>query len=290
MAFVYVNPFTDYGFKKIFGEEANKDILMDFLNALLNPRDKITELSFRNNSQLGERIDAKGVIFDIYCQTETGEQIIIELQKSKQNWFKERTIYYSTFPIREQIEKGELNYNLKAVFCIGILDFVFDDYQTDEKEWLHQIKLKNQRGETFYEKLTYIYLEMPNFNKSEQELTNRLDKWLYFIKHLSDFQQIPLIFGDEVVFRHAFSTAEIARFNKAQLESYEYSMKGYRDLKNVLETAEETGFGKGFAQGEKQTKIKTATKCLKMNMPIEEIAELTDLSIEEIQNLVEVGG
>jgi predicted transposase/invertase (TIGR01784 family) len=125
----YLNPFTDFGFKKIFGEEASKPLLIDFLNALLPKTDKIVDLAFKNNEQLVQTDLDRKAIYDIYCENEKGEKLIVELQKAKQNYFKERTVYYSTFPIKEQAEKGEWNYNLKAVYCIGILDFTFDDYE-----------------------------------------------------------------------------------------------------------------------------------------------------------------
>ncbi|WP_146870464.1 Rpn family recombination-promoting nuclease/putative transposase, partial [Flavobacterium branchiophilum] len=238
----YINPFTDFGFKKIFGEEVNKPLLIDFLNALLPQANKIVDLNFKNTEQLGQSDADRKAIYDIYCENEKGEKFIVELQKAKQNYFKERTIYYSTFPIREQAEKGEWNYHLKAVYCVGILDFTFDDYESEpeKKEVVHTIKLKNQNGKTFYEKLTYIYLEMPNFKLTESALISRLDKWLYFIKHLEDFQSIPTIFKDEV-FTQAFEKAELATFGQAELEHYESSLKTYRDLKGVIDTAFDEG-------------------------------------------------
>jgi predicted transposase/invertase (TIGR01784 family) len=168
----YLDPYTGFGFKRLFGEEASKPLVLDFLNALLPSRDKIVDLSFKNNEQLGQTELDRKAIYDIYFENEKGEKFIVELQKAKQNYFKERTIYYSTFPIREQAEKGEWNYNLKSVYCIGILDFTFDDYETEleKNEVVHTIKLKNQHGKTFYDKLTFIYLEMPNFKQTEHQL------------------------------------------------------------------------------------------------------------------------
>ena len=246
----YVNPFTDFGFKKIFGEEASKPLLLDFLNALLPEQAIIKDLAFKNTEQLGQTDIDRKAIYDIYCENEQGEKFIVELQKAKQNYFKERTIYYSTFPIREQAEKGEWNYNLKAVFCIGVLDFTFTDYETEaeKEEVVHVIKLKNQNGKTFYNKLTYIYLEMPNFKKSEAELTTRLDKWLFFIKHLEDFQSIPAIFKGEVVFEQAFEKAELAKLNESESYSYENSLKIYRDLKGVIDTARMDGKVEGKSE------------------------------------------
>ena len=117
----YVNPFTDFGFKKIFGEEASKPLLIDFLNALLPETSKIIDLSFKNTEFLGKTELDRKAVYDIYCENDKGEKFIVELQKAKQNYFRDRTIYYSTFPIQEQAEKGEWNYKLKAVYCVGYL-------------------------------------------------------------------------------------------------------------------------------------------------------------------------
>jgi predicted transposase/invertase (TIGR01784 family) len=282
----YINPYTDFGFKKIFGEEASKPQLIDFLNALLPEQNKIVDLIFKNTEQLGlTELDRKAV-YDLYCETDKGEKFIVELQKAKQNYFKERTIYYSTFPIREQAEKGEWNYSLKAVYCIGILDFTFDDYETEPErtEFLHTIKLKNQNGNIFYNKLTYVYLEMPNFIKVESELETRLDKWLYFIKHLEDFQSIPAIFKDEV-FVQAFEKAALANLGQSELEKYEMNLKIYRDYKNTVDTAFDEGKLEGKIEGKLEGKIETATELKNFGVDLKIIAKATGLSEEEIDKL-----
>ena len=274
----YINPYTDFGFKKIFGEEASKPQLIDFLNSLLPEKDKIVTLTFKNNEQLGTTELDRKAIYDIYCENDKGEKFIVELQKAKQNYFKERTIYYSTFPIREQAEKGEWNYNLTAVYCIGILDFTFDDYETEieRSEYLHTIKLKNQNGKVFYDKLTYVYLEMPNFGKTETELVTRLDKWLYFIKHLEDFQNIPAIFSDEV-FEQAFEKAELSKLGQTDRDKYENSLKVYRDLKGILNTA--------FDEGKMEGKMEIAKQAKQMGLSTTDISKLTGLTEEEIKKL-----
>ena len=278
MKAIYVNPFTDFGFTKIFGEEASKLLLLDFLNALLPVESKIVELTFKNTEQLGlTELDRKA-IYDIYCENEKGEKFIVELQKAKQNYFKERTIYYSTFPIREQAEKGDWGYNLKAVYCIGILDFKFDDYQTEpeKSEVIHFVNLKDQNGKVFYDKLTFVYIEMPNFKKAEFELETRLDKWLYFIRNLEDFQTIPEIFKDEI-FSTAFEKAEIAKYGIAEQNSYENSLKIYRDLKGVIDTA--------FDEGKLEGNIETAKQLKILGVEYEIISKSTGLSITEIELL-----
>ena len=274
----YMNPFTDFGFKKIFGEEASKPFLTDFLNALLPQADAIVDLAFKNTEQLGQTDLDRKAIYDIYCENEKGEKFIVELQKAKQNYFKERTIYYSTFPIREQAEKGEWNYNLKAVYCVGILDFTFNDYETEpeKSEVVHTIKLKNQHGSTFYHKLTYIYLEMPNFKNTESELNSRLDKWLFFIRNLEDFQVIPAIFEDDI-FTQAFEKAEIARFEPNELEKYENSLKIYRDLKGVIDTA--------FSEGKLERSVEIAKAMKLKGVSATDVSEMTGLSQDEVNRL-----
>lgn len=284
----YVNLFTDFGFKKIFGEEASKPMLLDFLNSLL-PETHIVELSFKDKEKLGKTEVDRKAIYDIYCQNDKGERIIIELQKAKQNYFKDRTVYYSTFPIQEQAEMGDWNYELKAVYCIGILDFTFDDkLKITENEVIHTVQLKDQNNQLFYNKLKFVYLEMPHFVKTEQELATRLDKWLYFIKHLEDFQNIPEIFEDSI-FMKAFETAEIAKFGQAELESYEYSLKIFRDNKAVYEYAVDTAFDEGKLEGKNEGKLEgklEIAKAMKLKgISVSDISEITGLSKNEIESL-----
>src|SRR3989339_1777886 len=99
---IYVNPFTDFGFKKLFGEEVNKDLLIDFLNNLLLGEQQIKDLTYLKNEHLSSSDTERKAIFDLYCENERGEKFIVELQKAKQNFFKDRSVYYSTFPIQEQ--------------------------------------------------------------------------------------------------------------------------------------------------------------------------------------------
>ncbi len=286
----YINPFTDFGFKKIFGEEASKPLLLDFLNALLPESGKIVDLTFKNSEQLGETNKNWNLGYDIYCKNEKGEKIIVELQKAEQNFFGKRNTYYASFPIIEQGEKGDWDFNPKAVYCIGILDFTFDNakFDTDKDEYEHTIKLKNQNGKTFYEKLTFIYFEMPNFRKTEEELKTRLDKWLYFIKHLEDFQVIPNIIADEV-FQQAFDKAELAKLGSIEMEEYERSLKVFRDLNGAFTTAHDEGKVEGKIEGKIEGKAGGKTEIASFmkaeNETIEKIIKYTGLTKEEIEKL-----
>lgn len=282
----YINPFTDFGFKKLFGEEPNKDLLLDFLNELLKEEQgKIINLNYLKTEQLGTTEIDRKAIFDLYCENEKGEKFIVELQKTKQNFFKDRTVYYSTFPIRDQAKRSDWDYELKAVYTIAILDFIFDPDNKDKDKFRYDVKLTDVVTKmVFYDKLTFIYLEMPRFNKSIDELETRFDKWLYVLRNLNRLDKVPDKLREKI-FEKLFETAEIAKFTPDQVRTYEDSLKYYRDLKNSLDTAREEGREEGIEIGiEKGIEI-VAKNAKKMGKSIFEIIELTGLTKEQIENL-----
>ena len=275
---LYINPFTDFGFKKLFGEEANKDSLEDFLRELLkNEEGEIKNLTYIKSEHLGSTIYDRKAIFDLYCENEKGEKFIIELQKAKQQFFKDRTLFYSTFPIREQAEKGEWNYQLQKVYTIAILDFVFDEDKNEPYKFRYDVKLSDiETKKVFYNKLTFIYLEMPKFNKSVDELESKYEKWLFILRNLHKLDRIPERLKEDI-FLKLFETAEIAKFSREEYQNYEDSLKYYRDLKNSLDTAREEGFEKGIK--------KVVIEMLRANEPTEKIIRFTGLTIDEIATI-----
>lgn len=286
----YVNPFTDFGFKKLFGEEPNKDLLLDFLNELLEKQEgRIVELSYAKNEHLGKKEIDRKAVFDIYCVNEKGEKFIVEMQKSKQNFFKDRSLYYASFPIQEQAQKSEWNYELKAIYSIGILDFVFEEDKQNKEKYRYDVKLIDEETKkVFYDKLTFIYLEMPKFNKTVEELETKFDKWLFVLKNLNRLQNLPEKLHDQV-FEKVFEVAEIAKFTKDEYNSYEGSLKYYRDMKNSLDTAWEQGMEQGIEQGIEQgklnEKIEIAKLAIKNGLDDKTISQITNLSIAEIEKL-----
>ncbi len=235
----YINLLTDFGFKRVFGTEPNKRLLIDFLNTLLPTHHQIRDLTFRNTENLGSTAIDRKAIFDIYCQAKSGERFIVEIQKAKHNFFKDRSIYYSTFPIQEQALKGDWDYQLSAVYTVGILDFIFDDHKEDP-DFFHIVELKNQRCEVFYDKLKYIYIELPKFKKTLEELETHFDKWMYLLKNLADLTDRPTVLQEEI-FNELFETAEIANFTRNDQEVYENSLKYYRDWYSVSTSLKEEG-------------------------------------------------
>ncbi len=271
----YINPFTDFGFKKLFGSEPNKDLLIDFLNQVLPSQRRIRDLTYAKHEHLGQTDLDRKAIFDLYCIGENGEHFIVEMQKAKQNYFKDRSVYYASFPIQEQGQRGGWDFQLSEVYMVGILDFVFDE---DQEEALvrHEVQLKDQHCRVFYDKLTFIYLEMPNFTKTEAELETTFDKWMYVLKHLPDLERRPQVL-QERVFEKLFSVAEIAKFTPEERQGYEQSLKYYRDLKNVIDTS--------YMEGRAEEKSEIARQMKADGEPTEKIRRYTGLTDAEIAEL-----
>lgn len=245
----YVNPYTDFGFKKLFGTELNKDLLISFLNALFKGKPEITDLTYLNSEHLGEGIYDRKAVFDVYCQLADGSRIIVEMQKTEQQYFKDRSIYYSTYPIREQAPKGKWNYRLDDVYTVGILNFAFPEGEYADDSMIHEVKLKDvEDNHVFYDKLTFVYLEMPKFSKTEDELETMFDKWLFALANLARLLERPKVL-QERIFTRLFEQAEIARFTPEERNEYVASKKEYWDSYSSITTSYNKGIAKGRAEG-----------------------------------------
>ena len=275
----YINPYTDFGFKKLFGTEMNKDLLISFLNALFNNDEKeIEDVQYLNSEHLGDGYGDRRAVFDVYCKTKDGGRFIVEMQKAEQTYFKDRSLYYSTFAIREQAPKGkDWDYHLEDVYTVGVLNFKFpgDEYPSDS--YRHEIKLKDvEDNHVFYPKLTFVYLEMPKFNMAEDELVTMFDKWMFVLRNLSRLLDRPKALQDRI-FDRLFEQAEIAKYSPEERREYEVSVKNYWDYNSTMKTAASN------ASNERAKKIARRMKA--RGDSVEDIAEMTDLSDEEIEGL-----
>lgn len=274
----YISLLTDFGFKRIFGTKPNKDLLIDFLNSLFNGEQVVKDVTFLNSEHVGDVHTDRKAISDVYCENEKGEKFIVEMQNAYQTYFKDRSLYYATFPIREQAQKGEgWNYKLKHVYVVALLNYDMSDPAFSDDTINHDIGLLDkQTHRVFNDKLTFKYVEISKFNKRIEELKTNYDKWLFILKNLSRLDRQPE-YLQTAVFNRLFAEAEIAKFTRAELREYEDSLKAYRDIKNSLDSAEE--------KGERKKAIEIAKNLLEMGMYIENIMKATGLSQKEIDML-----
>jgi len=301
----YINPYTDFGFKRIFGQEANKDILIAFLNSLLPEYHQIADLEFRNNEQTPPRREIYTFILDLYCVTPSGERFIVEMQQKYHHHFMDRSVSYTAAAIRGMVERGEKSYALPAVYYIGILDFVHHG-EGWMGEVIQEVSLKNQKGVVMYDKLRMYFIQLPLFTKTESELEKPLDKWLYFLKNLQGFQRIPEVLG-EPVFEKAFEVAALSAMSESEQYAHEKAWDDMVTTKAIweygLEEARTTGLAEGkaegkaeglaegkaegkaegLAEGEAQGVLKTARNMLALGIPLETIAQATGLAEADIK-------
>ena len=295
----YISLLTDFGFKRIFGTAMNKDLLICFLNSLFNGRQVVKDVSYLNPEHLGDVYTDRRAIFDVYCEGENGEKFIVEMQNAYQTYFKDRALFYSTFPIREQAPKGnEWDFKLNHVYTVALLNFSMNEDAFDKEKIRHHVQLcDTATHKVFYEKLEYIYVEISKFNKPLEELDTLYDeKWLYALKNLYKLTQRPKELCDKV-FDRLFEEAEIAKFTPQEMREYETSKMAYRDIKNSVDTAKREGIAegmekgmkegmeKGRAEGKHEANTETAQRLLAMGLSAEQVAKATQLSLEIIKNL-----
>ena len=241
---------TDFGFKRIFGTDPNKELLINFLNSLFDGEEVIKDVKYLNSENVGDVYTERKAIFDVYCENEQGEKFIVEMQNAYQTYFKDRSLFYSTFPIREQAPKGsDWNFCLKKVYVVALLNYKMSDEAFDSTDTIHTIALMDTKtNKVFNAKLMFKYVEVGRFDKTDEELTSLSDKWMYVLKNLSRLDNRPSSLREKI-FTKLFDAAAIARFSPNELREYEDSLKAYRDIKNSLDTAKEEGRAEGREDG-----------------------------------------
>lgn len=271
----YLHPLTDFGFKKLFGTEPNKNLLIDFLNQVLPEHHQIETLTYTKNEHLSASPDDRKAVFDLFCESAKGNKFIVEIQRADQTFFLDRTVYYSSFPIQEQAKQGNWNYKLNPVYIVALLNFEIFGLELGQ-DLLHKVQLRDEKHRLFYDKLTHIYIELPKFTKTQDELETKFDKWLYVFRHLAVLEDRPIKL-QERVFEQLFKAAEIAKMTPEDRKNYEGDLKKLRDYYGSLDTAKE--------EGRKEERHTIARSLKESGADIGLIAKSTGLSPEEIEKL-----
>ncbi len=298
---VYIVPLTDFGFKKLFGIEPNKDLLIALLNSIFRGRKNIVDLTYNKNEHHGETKDEGAAIFDLTCTGDDGEHFIIEVQRGKQGNFKQRAVFYTSRLVSEQAPKGkrsEWAYDVQEVYLIALLeDFILDT--DNDGNYLRDICLSDRdTGKVFYHGLGYIFIELVNFVKTEEEAETDLERWLYVLKNnLPDGSQVSTmdkvsVYTRKPIFEKLFNVAEYANLTKEEKAMYDASLKQKWDNKNVLDYAVKEAVKEADLKARKEERAKAEAEKRKialefknLGVPIADIAKGTGLSIEEIEKL-----
>lgn len=279
----YINPFTDFGFKRMFGSKESKEFLISFLNSLFENEDTIVDLTYENPENLGLSPEDRGAIFDLYCTTDKDTHIIVEMQNAKQTYFVDRSIYYASYPIREAAQAGKWNYKLPKVYTVAFLNFTLA-WHADEG-FKHVVKLVDtETNKVFYDKLTLIFLEMPKYLKTLEQAEGNQDIWFWIIQNMNQLSEYPEAIQDKM-FKRFFRLAEISKLSKEERKAYEASLKIMRDYDNCLQTAAAEAAAAAAAEAKTEKAIEIAKNMKASNFDAETIAKLTNLSIEDIEKI-----
>jgi predicted transposase/invertase (TIGR01784 family) len=283
---IYLNPLTDFGFKKIFGD---KELLINFLNETIQQA-QIVDVEYKPTEQLGDWDTERKAVLDLLCTNDKGEYFLVEMQRTMQKFFADRALFYSSFLIRSQAPKTKIwNYELKAVYVVSILNFNLsaDDAAEEEKRVIERVSLMNERTkERFSDKLKFIYIQLSNFTKTPEMLQTNMDYWLYLLRNLAALQKrLPEVQGR--IFERLFNIARKDKLNTEEMRTYNKSIMEYNDVRNSIQYAEERGEKRGISIGEEQNAVKIVVKCHTKGMPVEEIAELTELPVNKVKSIIE---
>ena len=279
----YINPFTDVGFKRIFGQELSKPLLLDFLNSLFEGEKHIANLTFLDKEQPALFEEDRSLIYDIYCETDEGEKIIVEMQNKSQPFFKNRSIYYVSESIARQGERGSAwNYAIDSVYLVAFLNFSPIDFK---KQFRTDVVLAEKgTTEQFSDKLRMIFLQLPLFTKEADECENQVERWIYLLKNMETLNRLPWA-AQSAVFQKLESIADVGGMTRAERLQYDEALKKYRDTISVFEGVRLEGRKEGNEEGRVEEKIAIARNLKSMGMSISDISKATGLQEEEIKAL-----
>ncbi|MBR4923275.1 MAG: PD-(D/E)XK nuclease family transposase [Bacteroidaceae bacterium] len=278
----FIHPLTDWGFKRIFGD---KELLMDFLNSLLEGERVITDLQYLNTEQLAEKSDGRKTVYDLYCKTDTGEYIIVEMQNSRQAFFKDRALYYMAQSVVQQSKKGrEWQFELTAIYGIYFVNFPIDKNESTE-HYCKDIALIDKRtGKVFNNKFRQIYIELPRFMKTESDCNSFIEYWIYNLVNMNNLKEIS--FKDrKAIFDKLERLASQANLTEEERARLEEDWKNYNDYFNTIDFAKKEGKAEGRAEGEQKKNLENAKKMKDMGLSFDIIMQVTGLPIEEIEKL-----
>lgn len=279
-----INPFTDFGFKYIFGRESSKENLIDFLNGLLKNEpgfEPIMDITYTDKENKGSGPLDRGIIYDINCVTATGRQFIVEMQNSQQEFFFDRSIYYVCRALCEQGERGQdWRYDLKPVYIIAFVNFNIPELGDRVRSDVGLCNLMT--NEPISDKMRFIFIQLPKFrDKREEDCKDIFEWWIYNLINMETMEQLAFI-KQHHLFQRLSEITEYAALNKEQRKVYDADLKAYRDLTNSIEFAE----SKGRQEGEISERSKIISTLFSNGMKPDSIARMTGIPESEVTKIL----
>lgn len=300
----FIYPLADFSFKRIFGTESNKELLIAFLNQTLSTDTGIiTDIIYLPQEQIGNSQFEKDVIFDIYCTNQSGDHFIIEMQRSKQHFFVNRVISYVSRAISNSLRRGDRRYNFPTVYSVNLLDFQPDVFpENDEYFW--KVMLKDNANRIFSRKLLIFFFKLSNFaaqsTEKREHFENGMVKWLYYLKNIQNMGEQDMENEEDPIFKKLLQECKYSNLNNMEQEEYKKSLLEYEGIRDAIECAREDAARENFEQGlqqglqqgreegikdgESKAKLAMAKLLLEQGVDIEIITKTTGLTAEEVMN------
>ena len=288
----FIDPRVDWAFKRIFGSEDTKECLITFLNGLFEDELVIKDVTFAKTEKLGLRPGDRGVVFDVYCVTNEGKHVIVEMQKKEQEYFADRALYYTARAIVQQGIRGVWDYHLAPVYTVCFMDFVSSSPML--KEFRTDLVLTDlQTRQLVSDRMRIVYLQLPLFDKhTEAECMDIFNCWIYIMKNMNMFEQMP--FSEKYpVFRKLAEIGDLRKLSREELELYDEDIKNMRDIYATRKFDEKRGMEKGMAKGRAEGKVEgkaegkaeVARNLLAMGMSWTQIIQATGLTEDQLKQL-----
>jgi predicted transposase/invertase (TIGR01784 family) len=269
----FVDVKNDIAFRKIFGNENRKETLISFLNAVLDFHgdQRIKEVTILNPYQLPKLKGGKVTIIDVKATDQLGRTYIVEMQVGDLDGFEKRVLFYSSKSYSDQIKRADFYRKLRPVIFIGILDFE----HTENKNYISRSQIRDvETGEQTIKDMEFTFVELPKFNKELHELKTLTEKWVYFIKNAENLEVVPDNINDEGL-KSAYEEANVQTWTQEELDAYEYAFMREEDEKARLDKAKKDG------------KYELVVELYEDGMPIEKIAKLSKMTVDEVKEIVE---
>ncbi|MGK7886524.1 MAG: Rpn family recombination-promoting nuclease/putative transposase [Crocosphaera sp.] len=284
----FINPKTDYAFKKIFGSNQSKEILISFLNAILyHEKEVIQDLEILNPYSPGASFGLKDTYLDVKAKLDNDTTVLIEMQVLNKYAFDKRVMYNAAKSYANQLDSGERYILLNPVIALTIIDFIMFDNNT---EILNSFVFQEEKHKFVYnEEIKLVFLELRKFNKSLEELETISDKWIYFIKNAAELREKPADFKSVSALNQALEIANLAGLNREELEEIQNRTIWLTDQEGITLYAQEKGREEGIIEGRIQGKIELIITLLQQKLgeiSLKNRQKIETLSSQEIDVII----
>ena len=292
----YINPLTDFGFKKLFcSDRRGAERLLSLLRAYLPDKmEGVTTITFLPTELLGETENTKRVSFDIYGVTNDEKRVIVEMQRGEQTFFANRVITYNCRVISQNVERGDLEYNIPMVISFSIMDYTPKWFSKNDG-FFHIVQLKDEKNKIFSQKTFFCFLELRNFaapnpgQLTDRKFSDLRHKWAYVLKNMGQMEEQDLSQEDEM-FRGMFEDGRYSKLTAMEKKEYKKSVLEYADVQDAIRCARQNslqeGIEQGIEQGIEEGKRQLIRSMFAEGIPIATISKITGLTEEELQELL----